>query len=39
MVNSGTSNVPSGLSLIDLYAGTRVMGAAVDRGALEFSGR
>ena len=39
MVNSGTSNVPSGLSLIDLYAGTRVIGAAVDRGALEFSGR
>ena len=39
MVNSGTSNVPNGLSLMDLYAGTRVVGAAVDRGALEFGGR
>ncbi len=35
MVNSGTSAVPGGLLTIDLYGGPRVIGSAVDRGALE----
>ena len=35
MVNSGTSNVPDGLLSIDVYGGPRVIGSAVDRGALE----
>ncbi|MEO7917595.1 MAG: hypothetical protein ABIR16_08115 [Dokdonella sp.] len=35
MVNSGTSTVPGGLLSIDLYGGTRVIGSAVDRGAVE----
>ena len=39
MVNSGTANVPNGLLSLDLFAGTRVIGAAVDRGALEYAGR
>ncbi len=35
MINSGTSTVPDGLLSIDLYGGPRVIGSAVDRGALE----
>jgi len=35
MRDSGTSSVPNGLLSIDLYGGPRVVGASVDRGALE----
>ncbi len=35
MINSGTSAVPGGLLSIDLYGGPRLVGSAVDRGALE----
>lgn len=35
MVNSGTSGVPEGLLSYDVYGGPRVIGPAVDRGALE----
>lgn len=35
MVDSGTSTVPDGLSSIDLHGGPRVVGANVDRGAIE----
>jgi len=38
MIDTGTADVPNGLGLFDLYAGTRVIGAAVDRGALEYAG-
>lgn len=35
MIDSGTAGVPNGLGLLDLFAGARVVGAGVDRGALE----
>ncbi len=35
MIDSGTSSVPGGLLSIDLYGGPRVIGPAVDRGAVE----
>mgnify|MGYP002349998507 CR=1 FL=1 len=36
MRNSGTSNVPGGLPAVDLAGNARVVGTAVDRGALEY---
>lgn len=35
MINSGTANQPGGLPTTDLAGGERVIGAGVDRGALE----
>jgi len=35
MVNTGTANVPEGLLSLDVYGGPRVIGFAVDRGAVE----
>lgn len=35
MINSGTANQPGGLPTTDLAGGERVVGAGVDRGALE----
>lgn len=37
MVDTGTADVPDTLASIDLFAGPRVVGAAVDRGPLELS--
>lgn len=35
MINSGTSLVPGGLLTVDVYGDARVVGSAVDRGAVE----
>ena len=37
MINSGTAVVPGGLLTVDVYGDARVVGAAVDRGAVEAS--